>query len=236
MRTVVHEMRNHLAVAVANIEAIMDGRLPPTQARLSAILQALNELDVLIGDLRLHAIEQAPSELRPIDICSLIANEATAMEATAQDRGISFSVERCDVAHPACHAFLADPVRVGQIVKNVVLNAIRYSKPGGNIAVVCHRGPGQLVFSVSDDGPGIEPAEIGRIFEPGFRGSAATAGSAGSGLGLTVVRSLVEEHGGSVEVASAPGKGATFTIRLPGTISPEGGDAADCLTCAHSRA
>ena len=229
MRTVIHEMRNHLAVAVANIEAFIDGKFEPTQARLTAVLQALNELDVLMNDLGPAVVnDEMHSRFEPIDVCQLILNEATAMEAAAEEKGIVFSVVRCARQEPDCANFCGDPVRIGQIIKNVVLNAIRYTPTGRSIVFDCHRDAGQLVFCVSDEGAGIPPEELGHIFDVGFRGGAAAA-HPGSGLGLSLVKSLVEEHGGSIAVDSVPGHGATFVVRLPGTVV--GASEGVCRTC-----
>jgi len=212
-------MRNHLAVAVANIEAFIDGKFEPTRARLTAVLQALNELDVLMNDLGPTVVNgEMHSRCEPIDVCQLILNEATAMEAAAEEKGIVFSVVRCTQREPDCANFYGDPVRIGQILKNVMLNAIRYTPTGRSIVLDCHRDAGQLVFRVSDEGPGIPPEELGHIFDAGFRGDAAAA-HPGSGLGLSLVKSLVEEHGGTIDVDSVPGHGATFVVRLPGTVA-----------------
>lgn len=235
MRTVIHEMRNQLAVAVANIEAFIDGKFEPSHERLTAVLQALNELDVLMNDLRsTSAPADMHSRFESINVCALIRNEATAMEAKAEEKGVQLSIVRC--AHPAasCLGFYGDPVRIGQILKNVMLNAIRYTPTGRSIVIDCHREANHLVFQVSDEGPGIPEEEFGHIFEDGFRGDAAVE-FPGSGIGLSLVKSIVEEHGGSIEVESEPGRGATFMVRLPGTIvNGTGGGGAGCDACLGS--
>jgi len=227
MRRVVHEMRNHLAVAMSNIEAFLDGKLEPTEARLTAVLHALAEVDVLIDDLPRAEALSLPMELREqsIDVCSLIANESIAMEGFASERGVRFGVERCDCVHAACKSFNGDPQRIGQIVTNVLTNAIRYTPRGGSVAVVCRREGGSLEFTVNDDGPGIAADDLPRIFEPGFRGKSA-GGEHGSGLGLSLVKDFVERQGGSVAVCSTPPGGATFTVRLPGM--PVGSELCAC--------
>lgn len=217
MRTVVHEMRNQLAVAIANLEAFVDGKLAPTPNRLSAVLQALNELDVLINDLR--ESDESPADLasamRTVDVCNVISNEVLAMEAQAAAKGIAFGISRCTHTHAACGSFECDPVRVGEVVNNLVANAIRYTPPGGAVHVDCHREPGVLALRVSDTGAGIRPSERERVFEPVYRGSAST-GSKGSGMGLTVVREIVDTHGGTVEIEGRPEGGTTFVVHLPG--------------------
>ncbi len=239
MREVIHEMRNQLAVAVANIEAFIDGKIEPTPARLHAVLQALGELDVLMNDLSRarNAADGATNltsltntmttTMKPIDVCRLILNEATFMEAAAQAKGVRFGIHRCEVANPACANFLGDPARIGQILKNVLLNAIRYTPAGGAVEVVCVRRDGSLVFTVDDGGPGVSDDEAGRIFERGFRGS-ASASTPGSGIGLALVKSFVEEQGGSITVGRAPEGGAEFVVTLPGLLP---GDHAGCEGC-----
>lgn len=245
MREVVHEMRNQLAVAVANIEAFIDGKIEPTPQRLHAVLQALSELDVLMNDLsRARTAERArdavpnsssdepwgkamATTMQTIDVCSLVLDEATAMEAAAQAKGVRFGVHRCAVKDSTCANFLGDPVRIGQILKNVLLNAIRYTPEGGAVEVLCQRRDGELVFVVDDGGPGVSEDEVARIFERGFRGS-ASASSPGSGIGLALVKNFVEEQGGTITVGRAPEGGAEFTISLPGRVLEA---AAGCASC-----
>lgn len=219
MRPLVHEMRNHLAIAVANIEAFIDGKLEPSPGRLQAVLQALQELDVLMNEIGTDTL--APrSEPRAIDLCELLQNDLTSIEAAAEEKGVRLECRRCDAAHDACRKFEGDPVRIGQIVKNVLLNAIHYTPPGKLVSVDCSRGAGELRFSVSDQGPGVPSAEQERIFEAGYRGAAAE-GTAGSGLGLSIARQLAEEHGGTIEIRSDGRSGANFTVRLPGKLAHE---------------
>lgn len=241
MRAVVHEMRNQLAVAVANIEAFIDGKIEPTPARLNAVLQALSELDVLMNDLSRARPAAEPANganaavdvatmtttMQPIDVCRLILNEATAMEAAAQAKGVRFSVNRCAIAHANCSNFSGDPVRIGQILKNVLINAIRYTPAGGAVELVCQRKDGALVFTVDDGGPGVSDAEVALIFERGFRGS-ASASAPGSGIGLALVKSFVEEQGGTIEVGRAPNGGAEFVVTLPGRA----GEHESCSGCS----
>ena len=227
MKTIVHEMRNQLAVAVANIEAFIDGKLEPSPRRLRAVLQALSELDVLLNDVDRLQPEPMPSRPRIVDICAVITNEVLAIEGAAAEKQVRLSVHQCPRTHAECRSFTGDPVRIGQVVKNLLLNAIRYTVPGGMVAVDCHREPESFAFSVSNDGPGIDAADLPHLFEPGYR-AAATAHVAGSGMGLTIAQRIVEAHGGTVSVASRKGEGATFTVRLPDTTSTAACSA--CLT------
>jgi two-component system sensor histidine kinase BaeS len=219
MRNVIHEMKNHLAVAVANVEAFRDGVLAPSPARLDAVLQALAEVDALLGQLPRDTMTAVlPTSINAMDVCAVITNEVLGLEASARQHGITFDVHQCEKTCNACHAFGGDPIRIAEIVNNVVSNAIRYTPTGGRVEVDCRRADGTLTLSVADSGPGIATADQQRIFEPGFRGS-ASAGTAGSGLGLALAKRFAEEQGGSIEVLSADGAGAQFVVKLPGTIS-----------------
>lgn len=214
MRRLVHEMRNQLAVAMANVEAFLDGKLEPTPARLRGVLEALGKLDALIDEVR-EGSDEMHSQLRDINVCDLICLETTAIEASAEEKGVALRSIQCAVSDPACAHFTGDPVRISQIVKNLLLNAIRYTPAGGSVTVDCRRSHGDLVFTVCDEGPGIAAGEAEHVFEAGYRGAAST-GTAGSGMGLALVKRFVEEHGGSVLLSSGDGKGATFAVRLPG--------------------
>jgi signal transduction histidine kinase len=216
VRALVHEIRNHLAVAIASVEAFRDGVLEPSPARLTAVLQALGEVEVLLREIpRGPAPDALRVEARTIDVCAVITNEILALEAVAAERGIAYVVKRCGEREAACERFVGDPVRVAEIVNNVVSNAIRYTPPGGRIEIDCRRVDEGLALCVSDDGPGVRNEEIRQIFEIGFRGSASPQ-TEGSGVGLALVKRFVEEHGGTIEVEAASGAGAQFTVRLPG--------------------
>jgi signal transduction histidine kinase len=104
---------------------------------------------------------------------------------------------------------------VSQVVKNVLLNAIKFTGHGGHVKISCQRDRGELALEISDDGPGVPVAERQAIFERGMRGSAAAV-AAGSGVGLAVVRDILDAHGGTVNVDDSASGGARFVIRLPG--------------------
>ncbi|GAC1428735.1 MAG: hypothetical protein NVSMB5_23360 [Candidatus Velthaea sp.] len=213
MSEVVHEIRNQLTVAIANVEAIIDGKLPPTPARLLGVVAALREVDALID--RVPEMTVEPHLQSVVNVCALIERETSSMEATALARDITLSFDRCAQTHEACASFRCDPSAVSQMLKNLLINAVRYTPRGGAIHVDCHREPGVLAFTVRDDGPGVLAEERDAIFVRGTRGSAA-GDSAGSGLGLAVVADIVTRHGGDVHVGESPGGGAIFTVHLPG--------------------
>jgi two-component system, OmpR family, sensor histidine kinase BaeS len=220
VEALIHEMRNELAVAKANLEGLLDGKLAPTRDRLQGIIQALTQLDALIDDLRLANPDVAmPSRPLLVNVCELLNQEYNAIYALAKTKNIQVSIHRCNVTSPQCQQFFGDPMRIGQIAKNVLLNAVRYTPKGGTVEVDCSRHDGQLEVRISDTGPGVSKEETEAVFTPGYRG-AASSGTPGSGYGLAVVKQLVEEQGGTITVATDGSHGATFTVRLPGAQSP----------------
>jgi CheY-like chemotaxis protein len=110
----------------------------------------------------------------------------------------------------------ADPTRLAQIVSNLLLNAVKYTPEGGLIRLEVESCDGEAVLRVHDSGVGIAPEMRSRIFDPFVQGDASLAPQGGLGIGLTLVRRLVELHSGRIEVDSpGPGRGSTFTVRLP---------------------
>ncbi len=225
----IHEMRNELAVAKANLEGLIDGKFAPTRERLLGIVQALSQLDTLIDDL--HGVSpNVQMSLHPslINVCELLDHEYAAVEALARAKDIKVSIHRCAMPSPRCAQFYGDPARIGQIVKNILLNAIRYTPRGGTVSVDCDHPSDQLEVRISDSGPGIRESEVNEVFQAGFRGS-ASADTDGSGYGLAVVKQLVEAHGGLVTASAASSHGASFTVRLPGVAPTHEG----CETCSE---
>jgi len=232
----VHDIRNRLSVARANIEAFIDGKLTPSTTRLNSVLQTLDQLNELVN--RLNAGQAtADTHVRPmeVDVCELLDKEYTAAEAVAAKKGVSFEVTRCAVKAEECGRFFGDPVRIGQIVSNVLSNAIKFTPPGGAVLVGCSRRADQLEISVTDSGPGVADADKDQIFRRGIRGS-AVQDSEGSGYGLAIAKKFVEAHGGSISASAAIPGGSQFVVSLPGTVFATGGTAsASCAHCAANR-
>jgi signal transduction histidine kinase len=234
LRELIHEMRNELAVARANLEGLVDGKLAPTRDRLLGIIQALAQLDALVDDV--NAQQPAVAEVQQsmhFNVCDLLDREFRSMDAVARMRDVTVEIERCQVPADECLHFFGNPARIGQIVKNVLLNAIRYAPRGGSVSVDCSRHADQMQVRIADTGPGIPEAERERVFEPGFRG-AASAGTPGTGYGLAVVKRLVEQQGGSITASSVTPHGAVFTVRLPGT-GPDDDLCANCRVALSTR-
>jgi two-component system sensor histidine kinase BaeS len=219
MRSVIHEIRNHLTAAVAVLEALADGKLRPTPTRLKGTVYALQQVAALVGEF--SAIQTPGNEMRsvPIDVCCLIRSELDAIEGLAVKRRVVLSALRCEHVAPDCARFLGDPVRIAQVVTNVLRNAILYSPAEGTVEVDCRHVDAQLQFRVSDQGPGVADAERAKIFEFGYRGT-ASRNLAGHGFGLAIVKELVERYGGTIGVENHAVQGAVFTVRLPSARAP----------------
>jgi signal transduction histidine kinase len=173
--------------------------------RLDWLAQNLLELSKLDSGLVLL-------DLRPDDIRSTVEQAVEQAEPAARRRGIDLVVHLPQ--HPL--RIRHDPVRVGQVVANLVGNAIKFTPRGGHIAVDVGPAPDGVKVVVSDTGVGIDASELPHIFERFYRGTRANeARGSGSGLGLAIVRSIVEMHGGTVSVESRLNAGSTFTVILP---------------------
>ena len=207
---VTHELRTPLAVVQGNLEAIIDGVHPADETHLSAILDETRVLTRLIEDLRTLALSEAGSlslHREPTDLAILAADVATAFEVAAGTAGIEIDAN-VDDSLPLLDI---DPVRIREVISNLVSNAIRHTPRGGTIRISGTLDGDVVELVVSDTGSGIEPDLLPHVFER-FSRSASTGGS---GLGLAIARGLVELHGGAIAASSAPGSGTRIQVRLP---------------------
>lgn len=151
-------------------------------------------------------------ELTPINLSVLASSTHADYRAQIERKGLTVTV---NVAENAI-IVNADQNQLYRAMANLVENAIHYTPDGGTVEISAHQREDAAIFSVTDTGVGIEPAEQALIFERFFRGSNVRSGlQTGTGLGLAIVRKIVEMHGGTIEVNSIPGEGSTFTLRVP---------------------
>ena len=133
-----------------------------------------------------------------------------------------FGNSRIDVTldtDDSCPNILADPDQLSQVLINLIMNAIHAMPEGGNLRIGIASGGDRVKLTVADSGHGIPPDALKKVFEPFFT---TKEFGKGTGLGLTVVKGILEEHGGSIDVESEEGKGTTFTIVLPTGPAPGG--------------
>lgn len=165
-------------------------------------------------------------ERRPLELAALLRDTLQDHHAAFASAGVkpSLRLEAPDAV------VRGDPVRLAQVVGNLLSNAAKFTPPGGRVAITLRREGDEAVLVVADDGEGLDPEVLARLFEP-FQ-QASSDGRGGLGLGLALVRDLTELHGGRVEAASdGPGTGSRFTVRLPLERAADGATRADERPC-----
>jgi len=211
-----HEIGNAVAIALANVEGILDGVLEPTLERLYGIHEALLTATRLLAELRkpLDRGAGASIAVETFNICALIAANVTAVAGLAEAKSVRIDFDPCGAEHRGCLHFRGDRVRIDQILRNVLINAVRYTPPGGSVRILCNQvAPDVLTLTISDTGPGLAAEDLPHIFAPGYRGR--NAATPGEGIGLSVVKQFLDAIGGDVRVVSHEGTGATFAITIP---------------------
>jgi signal transduction histidine kinase len=213
-----HELRTPVAVIHGNVELLRAGSLNASQSSesLEMIQHETERMARLIDDLlALARLEGASMRLQPLEVRSLV-NEVVVRGRSLDDRNIS-----CDAR---CSAWtLGDPDLLDRALLNLVGNAVAHTAPGGHIEVVCTEQPDTVTISITDDGPGIPPGDLERIFDRFYRapGIARAHRGGGAGLGLAITRRLVELHAGTLSAHNIEPHGASFVITLPRIAEPD---------------
>jgi signal transduction histidine kinase len=210
-----HELRTPLTVLRAQVELL--DREPDERSRhegTTTLLRRLDELDGLVGDMLTLASAEAGQlvEPRPIDLNDFFEDLR---------RDLPLFGERDYQLRVVDGTLQADPVRLTQVLRNLVRNAVAHTQPGDRIRILASPRDSRLEITVSDTGPGIPPDQLEDIFERFHRldpGRSRDRG--GSGLGLAIARAIAEAHGGRISADSAVGHGATFRVELPGYRPP----------------
>jgi signal transduction histidine kinase len=210
---IAHELRTPVAGIVARIEAAQDGVLADAAGNLEAMHAEALRLARLIDDVGKLAEAEQPELLLAkdrVDLGALAARRAELALDVFAAREIALSWEVAPVR------VLADRDRLEQVIDNLLSNALRYTDPGGRVVVAVRRLGDGAAIEVRDTGIGISAADAERVFERFWRGDRSRSrATGGSGIGLAVVRSLVQAHDGRVELESAVGRGTTFRVLLP---------------------
>lgn len=212
-----HELGSPLTVIVGALNTVLaEGARLPEEERLQLLKDAVWEAETLSQLVRnlleLSRIQANRVSLyrEVLDVPGLVGDTIARIKRRYEIRHVTSSFpEQLPVVY-------ADAVRVQMVLHNLVENAVKYSEPGTPVSIAVKAEPSRIVLAVSDQGPGLTPAQLGALFGPFHHLHLSTAeGVKGAGLGLYVSRRLVEAHGGSLWVDTAPGRGAAFYFSLP---------------------
>jgi two-component system OmpR family sensor kinase/two-component system sensor histidine kinase BaeS len=207
---VAHELRTPLSVIRGNVEGMLDGVYPPDEAHLGPLLEETAVMARLLDDLQtLSTAEAGVLRLHRerLDPLSLATDAVAAFRTRAEQGGVALD---CGASGPVPEVDV-DPVRIGEVLANLLTNAIRHTPRGGSVRVVVEPDPAGVAVAVADTGPGIDPHDLPHVFDRFVK----SADSGGAGLGLAIARSLVEAHGGRISASSVPGQGTTMRFVLP---------------------
>lgn len=215
---IAHDLRNPLTVIGGYLESLQDGKLQPTPERLATMQVEVQHLQRLVEDLRTLSLADAGEltlQHQPVLPGELLERVTAAYQNQAEGQGINLIVE----TESRLTEISLDLERMEQVLGNLVSNALRYTPRGGEIRLSAafsepEDQARQLVLSVADTGSGIAPEILPHIFERSYRGDPSRSGDE-SGLGLAIAKSIVELHGGSIQVESTQGMGSRFSIILP---------------------
>ena len=207
---IAHELRTPLAVIQGRVEGMLDGVYGRGNEQIAQVLQETRALSRLIEDLRTSAnAESGTLTLRrePTDLAVLIEETADGFRPDVEARRGQIDVRVPD----DLPVVPVDPLRLREVLANLLSNALRHAPDGRRIAIECSPSPDSVMIRVSDEGQGISEAELRRVFDRFYKGATST----GSGLGLTIARSLVVAHGGTITAARREGGGTVITVTLP---------------------
>jgi signal transduction histidine kinase len=216
LATLAHELRGPLATILLALEAMLGHGDPAArEARAIAEHQARRAVRMVddLFDLCAASWDRLSLDKEVVEVATIVAKATEATAHLFASRG-----RRLTVSLPAEQVFLfADPHRLEQVLTNLLANAAKFTDPGGHIRLSAQAEAGQVVLRVRDDGQGIPRDRLPRVFDPFWQDPGPhRKGARGLGLGLALVKALVESHGGTVAARSdGPGTGAEFIVRLP---------------------
>jgi signal transduction histidine kinase len=212
---VAHELRTPLSVIRGNVEGMLDGLYPADEAHLGPVLEETAVMSRLLDDLQtLSTAEAGVLRLHRerVEPASLVQEAVAAFRPRADAAGVTLDWR----AAPGVPELDVDPVRIAQVLANLLSNAVRHTPRGGSVVVAVEPSAAGAAFAVSDTGPGIDARDLPHVFDRFVK----SLDSGGAGLGLAIAKSLVETHGGEITADSEPGQGTTMRFVLPARGGP----------------
>ena len=207
---VTHELRTPLTIMQGNLEALLDGLYPADAQHLEPILDETRVISRLVDDFRTLSLAEAGAltlHREPTDPAQLVTDAVASFRSQADAAGVDL-LTAIDGALPQLDV---DPVRMREVLSNLLSNALRYTPRGGNVRVGASTFDGHVRVSVHDTGPGIAAEALPHVFDRFYKSEE----SRGAGLGLAIAKSLVVAHGGEIEAISAAGQGTDMRFTLP---------------------
>lgn len=210
---VAHELRTPLSSLQGYIEAFQDGVWTPDDKHLAVCHTEVLRLGRLVGDLeRLANLEggSASLEKTEFELKNMISGIVLGFKAAGLKKGVCIEVQGGEVT------LNADSGKLGQVISNLISNSLRHTPEGGHIRIGIGQSDENISITVEDDGEGIPPEHLPHIFERFYRADSSRSNlSGGAGIGLAIVKAIVDMHGGQIRAESEPGRGARFVIGLP---------------------
>jgi signal transduction histidine kinase len=223
-----HEVRQPLSAILAITETLLDGSIGEISSMQREFVEDIddcaNHLMSLINDILDYAKAEAGMiKLVPemVALPELIDQCITIVEPKAGEKDVAVTAQ----VEPNVGEVVADPLRLKQILLNLLTNAVKFNEQGGFVKMHVRGERDDVVISVRDTGRGIEPKQVENLFDPYYQAAYGDQGI-GTGLGLSITKQLVELHGGSISVESVVGSGSVFNVRLPRDQAPAAEDAA----------
>lgn len=210
-----HELRTPLTSIRAAATTLREATGLDEAARIdliSLIDEESTRLDALIGE----AVQMAEIDAHAVQVHQVLQHARTLLDHAAEESQAALKDHRVIIAvEGADEPCWFDPHLLSRVLRHLLENAARYTPPGTRIVLRSRREDGKLIFSVEDDGQGIDSMDLPLIFEKFYRGKKGSAIGKGSGMGLAITRAILKAHGGSIEVKSRPGQGTTFKFWVP---------------------
>lgn len=217
LSAVSHDLKNPLGVIDSLAELMLDGSAGPLneqQADLARRIRASTRQVIVLSENLIDAERAEAGQLvlrrRAANLTTVIDDALVVASSASEIKGVALQAS----VEPGLPAIAMDAVQMERVVANLLGNAIKFTPAGGGVRLTARQQRNALVVSVADDGPGIPPEELPHLAERHFRG-ARSRGVEGSGLGLFIVRAVVEAHGGALRVTSGADRGTTVTVTLP---------------------